>query len=68
LGNPDAWKRRVGYGLRWMAEIAFSVFKQVFGEHVMARSLPNMVREMLLKASLYNLFMSVNPAPCTVRI
>jgi hypothetical protein len=62
LGDPEAWKRRVGYGGRWMAETAFSVIKRVFGEYVMARSFSNMVREMMLKASLYNLFMSLNPA------
>jgi IS5 family transposase len=61
LGDPEAWKRRVGYGGRWMAETAFSVIKRVFGEYVMARSFPNMVQEMLLKVSLYNLFMSLNP-------
>jgi len=62
LRDPERWKRRVRYGLRWMAETAFSTFKRLFGEHVMARSLPNMVREMFLKASLYNLFTSLNTA------
>jgi len=65
LGDPEAWKQWVGYGGRWMAETAFSVIKRVFGEYVMARSFPNMVGEMLLKASLYNLFMSLNPATPT---
>jgi IS5 family transposase len=60
LGDPEGWKERVGYCRRWMAETAFSVFKRVFGEHVAARSFPNMVREMVLKASLYNLFMILN--------
>jgi len=63
LRDPEAWKRRVGYGRRWMAETAFSTFKRLFGEHVRARTLPNMIREMLLKARLYNLFTSLNPAP-----
>lgn len=63
LRDAESWKRRVGYGLRWMAETAFSTFKCLFGEHVMARRLPNMIREMLLKASLYNLFTSLNPGP-----
>jgi len=62
MGDGEFWRRRVGYGLRWMAETAFSSFKRLFGEHVTARILPNMVREMLLKASLYNLFTSLNPA------
>jgi hypothetical protein len=39
--------------------------QRVFGEYVMAQSFPNMVGEMLLKASLYNLFMSLNPATPT---
>jgi hypothetical protein len=62
LGDPEAWRRRVGYGGRWMAETAFSVYKRLFSEYVMARSFSNMVREMILKASLYDLFMSLNPA------
>jgi len=62
LRDPEEWKRQVGYGLRWMAETAFSTFKRLFGEHVRARNFPNMIREMLLKASLYNLLMSLNPA------
>jgi len=49
-----------------MAETAFSTFKRMFGEHVTARKFPNMVREMVLKARLYNLFTSMNPAPCAV--
>lgn len=59
LRDPERWKRRVRYGLRWMAGTAFSTFKRLFGEHVMVRSLPNMVREMFLKASLYNFFTSL---------
>ena len=39
LRDPEAWKRRVGYGLRWMAETGFSTFKRLFGEHVTARSI-----------------------------
>jgi hypothetical protein len=52
----------VGYGLRWMVETAFSSFIQLFGEHVTTRSLLNLARKMLLKASLYNLFTSLNPS------
>ena len=61
LGDPEGWRRWVGYGGQWMAETAFSVIKRVFGEYVMAWSFPNMVEEMSLKAFLYNLFMSLNP-------
>ena len=65
LGDLEVWRKRVYYGLRWMAETAFSSFKRLFGEHITDRSLSNMVQEMMLKASLYNLFMSLNPATPT---
>ena len=49
LGDMEAWKGRVGYGQRWMAEMAFFVYKRLFGEYVAVRSFPSMVREMILK-------------------
>ena len=50
-------KRRVNYGYRWLAETAaFSSIKRMFGEHVTARKFPNMVKEIFLKAALYNMF------------
>jgi len=51
--NPDQWKRK--YGLRWIAESAFSWIKRVFGEYVSAKKLENMVREITMKVFLYNL-------------
>lgn len=57
----DAWKHKHGYGYRWMAESAFSAFKRMFGEHVKAVRWKNMVKELLLKASIYNMFISMNP-------
>jgi hypothetical protein len=39
-----------------MAETAFSSLKRMFGEYVTARKFPNMVKETILKALLYNLF------------
>jgi hypothetical protein len=59
LGNPD-WRRERGYGYRWMAESAFSCIKRVFGEYICAVKWPNIVKELLLKASIYNLFMKMN--------
>jgi hypothetical protein len=53
--NLDRWKRSVSYGHRWMGETAFSSIKRMFGEHVTARKFPNMVKEILLKATLYNM-------------
>ncbi len=50
------WKKKKRYGQRWIAETAFSSIKRMFGEHVSAFRFQNMVKEMILKVSLYNLF------------
>lgn len=54
LKDPKAWRDRHNYGYRWRAEGVFSCMKRSFGEHVTAKKYVNMVKEMLLKASLYN--------------
>ena len=54
--NLKRWKRSVSYGQRWMTETVFSSIKRTFGEYVTARKFQNMAKEMLLKASLYNMF------------
>jgi len=59
LKNFERWKTRVKYGSRWIAETVFSSVKRTFGEYVTAKRFPNMVKEMILKASLYNLFIIV---------
>lgn len=61
LRDPKAWKRNHGYGQRWMAETAFSTFKRLFGEYASSVKFGHMVREMLIKASLYNLFTAMSP-------
>lgn len=50
------WKRKRRYGMRWMAESAFSSIKRTYGEYVSATKFQNMVKEMMLKVYLYNLF------------
>lgn len=55
--NPDGWRRK--YGLRWIAESAFSWIKRVFGEYVTAKKLENMVREITMKVFLYNLLIGM---------
>jgi Transposase DDE domain len=54
--NFKKWKNSLSYGDRWMTETVFSSMKRMFVEHVSARKFPNMIREMFLKASLYNMF------------
>ena len=39
-----------------MTETAFSSLKRMFGENIMATKFQNMVKEMMIKVSLYNLF------------
>jgi IS5 family transposase len=50
------WKKKRKYGHRWMAETAFSTIKRMFGEYTAASRFQNMVKEMMIKVSLYNLF------------
>ena len=50
------WKKKRGYGKRWMAETAFSSIKRTYGEYVSATKFQNMVKEMIMKVYLYNLF------------
>ncbi len=52
------WKKKRGYGKRWMAETAFSSIKRMFGECVSATKFQNMIKEMMVKVSIYNLFRS----------
>ena len=61
LEGLEGWKKRSRYGLWWMVETAFSVFKRLFGESVAARSFTGMVQEIMIKASVYNMFMKLNP-------
>jgi hypothetical protein len=48
------WKDSKSYGQRWIVETIFSTMKRVFGEYVYSVKFDNMVKEMTLKASLYN--------------
>ncbi len=50
------WKKKRKYGYRWMAkETVFSSIKRMFGEYVSATRFQNMVKEIMMKVSLYNL-------------
>jgi transposase len=44
--------------MRWIAESVFSSIKRTFGEHVTSIKWNNIVNELLLKASIYNVFVS----------
>jgi transposase len=53
------WKRTVSYGKRWMVETVFSCIKRMFGEYVNAKKFHNMTKELIIKASLYNMFLAM---------
>jgi IS5 family transposase len=53
------WKDSVSYGKRWIVETIFSCIKRMFGEYVTAIRFENMVKEIMLKVSLYNWFQSI---------
>jgi hypothetical protein len=42
-----------------MVETVFSCIKRMFGEYVTAIGFENMIKEIILKASLYNWFQSI---------
>jgi hypothetical protein len=51
--NLKRWKRSVSYGKRW------ACIKRTFGEYVNARKFHNMTKELIIKASLYNMFIAM---------
>ncbi|MFN3394573.1 MAG: IS5/IS1182 family transposase, partial [Candidatus Thermochlorobacter sp.] len=59
LEDPSGWKKKMGYGERWIAESFFSGFKRVFGEVVMAKKLEGMVKEIEMKVWIYNLMVGL---------
>ena len=60
LRDYEKWKRKHGYGYRRRAESAISSFKRTFGEYITSARWRNIVNELLIKASIYNLFIGMN--------
>ena len=57
----ERWKTGRGYGQRARVESAISSFKRTFGEHITSVKWSSVVNELLVKASVYNLFVGINP-------
>lgn len=57
----DAWKKNHEYEHRGVAESVFSAFKRIFREHAKAVKWKNMVKELILKASIYKVSGVMNP-------
>ena len=57
--NQKDWKRRVGYGRRWLVEIVFSSLKRMFGGSVNAVKMENIVQEIAIRINMYNRLLAV---------
>ena len=51
----QSWKQKYDYGRRWAAESVFSAVKRISGEHVTATKTENMMQEVILKFTFYNM-------------
>jgi hypothetical protein len=58
LANYKRWAASVSYGRRWIVESVFSAIKRMFGEEVRSKKKRNMIQELMLKISLYNMFVT----------
>ena len=61
----EEWKKKVEYGKRWLAEIAFSAFKRMFGEHLYSLKWKNMVQEVRIKVATYNRLVDMGQERCS---
>ncbi len=61
LKDYERWKRKHRYGNRARVESVISSFKRTFGEHITSVKWNSIVNELLIKASVYNLFVVMNP-------
>ena len=59
LKDPKLWKKKHDYGLRWVAESATSALKRTFGEHITSIKWSNIIKELIIKATIYNLFTKI---------
>jgi len=58
MTDYEKWKRKVGYGKRWISEIVFSSFKANFGESFASKKMENIEKEILRKAYVHNAMMN----------
>ena len=58
MDDYERWKRKVGYGKRWISEIVFSSFKANFGECFASKKMENIEKEILRRAYVHNVMMN----------
>jgi hypothetical protein len=54
----QSWRQKYSYGRRWTSESTFSAVKRISGEYVTATKAENMIQEVILKFTFYNMFIS----------
>lgn len=59
--DSEGWRDTVGYGKRALVESFFSSFKRQFGNQVQNHDWDNIIAELKLKISLYNLWVGLSP-------
>ena len=64
----ERWRILKRFGERWAVETTFSVFKSVFGEHVMSREWRYILRELQLKVVLYNFLLNFGAVFSVARV
>ena len=57
--GPEAWKKKMGYGIRWKVECAFSDLKRMFGDVMRSRARHRMAAEIYWVIRCYNLYKSI---------
>ena len=53
------WSKANCYGDRWTVESAFGSFKNLFGEHVSAKTFRNRSKEVKIKFGILNMLLAV---------
>ena len=59
FSNYNMWREKFGYGYRWIVERVFSVFKRIFGEYVSVKKMEYIVKELIIKAEIYNMMVNL---------
>ncbi|ABK77811.1 hypothetical protein CENSYa_1187 [Cenarchaeum symbiosum A] len=54
MGRYDEWNKDIGYDCWTSVEMVFEGSKKIFGESVQARKAGSIMREILIRVSLYN--------------
>ena len=60
LNDYTRWKYKYNYNKRWIIESVYSSFKRIFGEYIKSVKWKNIIKELMIKAYAYNLFMAIS--------